>query len=134
MALCLHRATMTKIQYNWLKLSFKLPRVSTIIIQIQNGAFVYILAILIYYEFNSGCTAHLFFLFKNSSKNNISFFQLVSYSLCNSCGKCIVQLHSSQTSVSPHTFLSTQLPTVPKTSLTPVNTTKYYSCLLNDYY
>jgi hypothetical protein len=123
MAFCLNPVTMTNFQYNnRLKLSFKLPRVPTILIEIQNDAFVYILAMSIYHEFNSGCTAHLFFLFKKSSENNISFFQLaVSYSLCNSCGKCIAQLrkHSSQTSVSPHTFLSTQLPTVPKTFLTP---------------
>jgi hypothetical protein len=73
MALCLHPATMTKFQYNnWLKLSFKLPFMSTILIQIQNSAFVYILAIMsIYHEFNSGCTAHLFFLFQKSSENNI---------------------------------------------------------------
>jgi hypothetical protein len=80
MALCLHPATMTTFQYNnRLNLSFKLPRVYTILIQIQNDAFV------CQFIMNSNPAAlHTYFFIPRK----ITF----PYSLCNSCGKCIVSL------------------------------------------
>jgi hypothetical protein len=128
MALCLHPAFMTKFQYNnCLKLGFKTRRVSIIFIQI--------LAIMsIYREFNSACTAHLFFLSKNSRK--ITFPS--SNSLCHTAtatrvanALCNTVSAALRAAMSPHTFLSAQLPTNPKTFLTPALFQKHFSHLLN---